>query len=412
MTMPSEHPTLIVIDDDADVASLIGDIAERAGFEVNIINDSTRVLQELKALEPAAIVLDLQMPALDGVEVLRVLADKRTPAGILLVSGMDERTRSAAETFGNEKGLRMLGTVQKPFSPEDMLQTLRSARAATASLTPDDLQRAITNDHLLVLYQPTVRQLGGSDWRINSMEALIRWNHAERGLLNPAEFVAMGESSGLIRPMTDFVIQKGLEQVKAWQSNRIGLGLRVNISASLLTDVEFPDRFEALINELEIDPALVTLEITETAMLDQHPNTFDILTRFRLKNVNLAIDDFGIGYSSLTQLFRMPFNEMKIDKSLLFRVPQSSEAKIMVEALVDLAHNLQLGVCAEGVESREVLDFLSDIGCDSAQGFFISRPIPSVGRTKPASEEQLTPSRFRSTARNAGIKARLATLHR
>ena len=207
------------------------------------------------------------------------------------------------------------------------------------------------------------------------MEALLRWNHPERGLLSPAEFLAMGESSGLIRPMTDFVIQKSLTQLKGWQSRQIDLGLRVNLSASLLTDVEFPDRFETLIGELEVDPSTVTLEVIETAMLDQHPNTFDILTRFRLKRVNLAIDDFGIGYSSLTQLFRMPFNEMKIDKSLLQQVPRSSEARIMVEALVELAHNLNLTVCAEGVESQEVLDYLRDIGCDSAQGFFIGRPI-------------------------------------
>jgi len=187
----------------------------------------------------------------------------------------------------------------------------------------------------------------------------------------------MGESSGLIRPMTDFVIQQALMQLKSWQLRQIGLGIRVNISASLLTDVEFPDRFETLTAELAVDPSTVTLEVTETAMLDQHPNTFDILTRFRLKQVNLAIDDFGIGYSSLTQLFRMPFNEMKIDKSLLLQAPESSEARIMVEALVELAHNLNLTVCAEGVESQQVLDYLRDIGCDSAQGFFIGRPIPS-----------------------------------
>jgi EAL domain-containing protein (putative c-di-GMP-specific phosphodiesterase class I) len=110
-------------------------------------------------------------------------------------------------------------------------------------------------------------------------------------------------------------------------------------------------------------------------MLEQHADTFDILTRFRLKRLNLAIDDFGIGYSSLTQLFRMPFNEMKIDKSLMLRAPQSSEAKIMIDALVSLAHNLNLTVCAEGVESRESLEFLDGIGCDSAQGFYISKPI-------------------------------------
>lgn len=367
--------TLFVIDDDIEVATLIGVIAERAGFKVATICDSTKVFDALENCEPDAIVLDLQMPGLDGIQVLRALAEREAQAGILLVSGMDERIRAAAETFGSEKGLRLLGTMHKPFDPEDLLQTLRVAFSATAPLTPEDLQVAINEEHLLLVYQPTVKRTDGGDWKVNSMEALLRWDHPERGLLGPDEFLAMGESSGLIRPMTDFVIEKGLMQLKAWQSHQIGLGLRVNLSASLLTDVEFPDRFEMLIGELEVDPSTVTLEVTETAMLDQHPNTFDILTRFRLKRVNLAIDDFGIGYSSLTQLFRMPFNEMKIDKSLLQQVPQSSEARIMVEALVELAHNLNLTVCAEGVESQDVLDYLREIGCDSAQGFFIGRPI-------------------------------------
>lgn len=373
--MSDRVTTLFVIDDDIEVATLIGTIAERAGFKVATICDSTTVFDALQRDEPDAIVLDLQMPGLDGIQVLRALAERQAQAGILLVSGMDERIRAAAETFGSEKGLRLLGTMQKPFDPEVLLHTLRATFSATAPLTPADLQTAMNEEQLLLVYQPTVKRTRDGGWQVDSMEALLRWNHPERGLLSPAEFLAMGESSGLIRPMTDFVIQKGLMQLKGWQSRQIGLGLRVNLSASLLTDVEFPDRFETLIAELEVDPSTVTLEVIETAMLDQHPNTFDILTRFRLKRVNLAIDDFGIGYSSLTQLFRMPFNEMKIDKSLLQQVPQSSEARIMVEALVELAHNLNLTVCAEGVESQEVLDYLRDIGCDSAQGFFIGRPI-------------------------------------
>lgn len=375
--MSNQITTLFVIDDDIEVAALVGVIAERAGFQVVTICDSTKVFDALQRCEPDAIVLDLQMPGLDGVQVLRALAEREAQAAILLVSGMDERIRAAAETFGSEKGLHLLGAMHKPFDPEELLQTLRAAFSATAPLTPADLQVAMDQEHLVLVYQPTVKRTHDGRWRVNSMEALLRWDHPDRGLLAPSEFLAMGESSGLIRPMTDFVIQKSLTQLKAWQSHQIDLGLRVNISASLITDVEFPDRFEKLISELEVNPSTVTLEVTETVMLDQQPNTFDILTRFRLKQVNLAIDDFGIGYSSLTQLFRMPFNEMKIDKSLLQQVPQSSEAKIMVDALVELAHNLNLTVCAEGVESQQVLDYLRDIGCDSAQGFFISRPIPS-----------------------------------
>jgi EAL domain-containing protein (putative c-di-GMP-specific phosphodiesterase class I) len=185
----------------------------------------------------------------------------------------------------------------------------------------------------------------------------------------------MSEKQGLSRAVTDFVLQAGVEQLKGWHAAKLNVGLRVNVPATLITDIDFPDRLEAILAAQEIDPSALTIEITETAMLDKHPDTFDILTRLRVKNINLAIDDFGIGYSSLTQLFRMPFNEMKIDKSLVLRVPQSKEAKIMVDALVELAHKLNLTVCAEGVETEEVLDFLTGVGCDSAQGFLISRPI-------------------------------------
>jgi EAL domain-containing protein (putative c-di-GMP-specific phosphodiesterase class I) len=128
--------------------------------------------------------------------------------------------------------------------------------------------------------------------------------------------------------------------------------------------------------EQAVDPEALALEITETGMLEQTPDAFDILTRLRIKNIGLAIDDFGIGYSSLTQLFRMPFNEMKIDRSLVGRIIESKEASIMVDALVSLAHKLNLTVCAEGVENQATLDELGRFGADFAQGYFISTPVP------------------------------------
>lgn len=375
--MTENQVNLVVIDDDEEIATLIKSLAEQAGYSVKTIIDSKLIHHDRAVHDAAVIVLDLQMPELDGIQVLRVLADEEVKAGIVLVSGMDDRTRSSAERYGNERGLRVLGTLEKPFSPEDLVETLKSAFALSTPLTRRDLERAINEDQLFVVYQPTVARNGREAWKINSVEALLRWEHPDRGLLGPAEFITMGESSGLIQQMTDFVLQRGIEQLKGWQCSQVNLGLRVNLSAALLTDVEFPDRLEALIAELGVDPSALTLEITETAMLDEHPKTIDILTRFRLKQINLAIDDFGIGYSSLTQLFRMPFNEMKIDKSLLLHIPESKEAIVMVQALVELAHNLGLTVCAEGVESREALEFLETIGCDCAQGYFIGRPVAS-----------------------------------
>jgi len=375
--MPEVREKLLVIDDDVGIAALIHTLGEQAGYDVDVIADSSQVQDPARVVGADVIVLDLQMPGLDGVQVLRVLAERKIRAGIVIVSGTDQRTRSGAELYGRQLGLKMLAAVAKPFEPEELVETLRSARAAVAPLTKQDLEKAIDNDELLLVYQPTVRRREGQTWQPDTVEALVRWDHPERGVLGPEHFLAMGEASGLIRSITDYVIQRGLEQLKAWHSSRPELGLRLNLSATLLTDIGFPDRLARLIEELEIDPRRVTLEIAETAMLDRDPVTFDILTRIRLKNVNLAIDDFGIGYSSLTQLFRMPFSEMKIDRSLLADLPASSEATIMVKALVNLAHDLGLSVCAEGVESEDVLKLLAGFGCDSAQGYFISHPIRS-----------------------------------
>jgi EAL domain-containing protein (putative c-di-GMP-specific phosphodiesterase class I)/CheY-like chemotaxis protein len=373
--MPEAREKLIVIDDDVGIAALIHTLGEQAGYVVDVIAESRQIQDPASVAGADVIVLDLQMPGIDGVQVLRVLAERKIRAGIVIVSGADQRTRSGAELYGRQLGLKILAAVAKPFEPEEFVETLRSARAAVAPLTTQDLERAIDHDELLLVYQPTVRRGEGEKWKPDTVEALVRWNHPDRGVLGPEHFLAMGESSGLIRPITDYVIQRGLEQLKALQSSRSDLGLRLNLSATLLTDIGFPDRLARLIEELELDPRRVTLEIAETAMLDRDPITFDILTRIRLKNVNLAIDDFGIGYSSLTQLFRMPFSEMKIDRSLLADLPASKEATIMVKALVNLAHDLGLSVCAEGVEAENVLNLLAGFGCDSAQGYFISHPI-------------------------------------
>lgn len=376
--MPEVREKLLVIDDDVAIAALIHTLGEQAGYVVDVLPESRQIQDPASVAGADVIVLDLQMPGLDGVQVLRVLAERKTRAGIVIVSGADQRTRAGAELYGRQLGLKILAAVAKPFEPEELVETLRSARAAVAPLTRRDLERAIDHDELFLVYQPTVRRGAGQKWQPDTLEALVRWDHPDRGVLGPEHFLAMGEASGLIRPITDYVIQRGLEQLKAWQSSRAELGMRLNLSATLLTDTGFPDRLASLIEELEIDPRRVTLEISETAMLDRDPITFDILTRIRLKNVNLAIDDFGIGYSSLTQLFRMPFSEMKIDRSLLADLPGSKEATIMVKALVNLARDLGLSVCAEGVESEGVLNLLAEFGCDSAQGYFISHPIRSM----------------------------------
>jgi EAL domain-containing protein (putative c-di-GMP-specific phosphodiesterase class I) len=374
----NKGPLLIALDDEEEIASLIAAIGTRAGFTALPLTSQTAFRQQLEARHPDVIVLDLQMPGGDGVRMLRLLADANVRAGIFLVTGMDERTIGSAEQYGLSKGLRMLGTLQKPFDPDELLKYFERAQATLRPLTAHDLEQAIERSELLVYYQPTIRRFADNTWDIAAVEALLRWDHPIRGLLTPDAFLSMGEQHGLSRAMTDFVIQRGVQQLRSWQAMRLNIGLRINIAATLISDIDFPDRLEATLAEQSVEPDALTLEVTETAMLEQRPDTFDILTRLRIKNINLAIDDFGIGYSSLTQLFRMPFNEMKIDKSLVLRVTESKEASIMVDALVALAHKLNLSVCAEGVEDEATLAFLGTVGCDSAQGYYVSPPVSAA----------------------------------
>jgi EAL domain-containing protein (putative c-di-GMP-specific phosphodiesterase class I)/CheY-like chemotaxis protein len=374
--MPQKDPVLLALDDEEEIAETVCAIGARAGFRTVSSTTPTRLRELVEQNRPDVIVLDLQMPGLDGVSALRHLADARSTAKIFLVTGMDERTISAAEQYGLQRGLTIFGTLQKPFDPDELLARLERAHAAMRPLTAADLEQAIANGELAVHYQPIIRRFADNTWDVSAVEALLRWNHPIRGHLTPDSFLSMGEAGGLSRAMTDFVLQRGIEQLKGWEALRLRIGLKINVAATLISDIEFPDRLEAMLVEHSLDAEMLALEITETAMLEQTPDAFDILTRLRIKNIGLAIDDFGIGYSSLTQLFRMPFNEMKIDRSLVGRIIESKEASIMVDALVALAHKLHLTVCAEGVENQATLDALSRFGCDFAQGYHISPPVP------------------------------------
>jgi len=378
VTPPQRDPMLLVVDDDQDIVETICAIGERAGFRTVSSTSSGRLRELVDSAQPDAIVLDLQMPGDDGVSALRYLADARCAAKILLVTGMDERTIASAEQYGLRRGLAVVGAVQKPFDPDELRERLERTHAAIRPLTGADLVQAIDNGELAVHYQPIIRRFADNTWDVAAVEALLRWNHPIRGLLTPDAFVSMGEEHGLSVAMTDFVLQRGIEQLKGWEAQRLRLGLRVNISATLIADVGFPDRLERLLVAQSVDPESLALEITETAMLEQTPEAFDILTRLRIKQIGLSIDDFGTGYSSLTQLFRMPFNEMKIDRSLVSRISESKEASIMVDALIALAHKLNLTACAEGVEDRATLEALGKFGVDFAQGYFVSTPVPAA----------------------------------
>jgi EAL domain-containing protein (putative c-di-GMP-specific phosphodiesterase class I) len=177
--------------------------------------------------------------------------------------------------------------------------------------------------------------------------------------------------------VTETVIEQSVNQLRIWLGQNVDLGLSVNMSPLLVNDLNLPTIIGNLMHKHHVDRSRLTLEITESAALAESQIAVDILARLRILGIGLAIDDFGTGNSSLLQLFRMPFNELKIDRSFIAEILESEEARRIVQATVDLAHSLGLKVCAEGVESVPELEFLQTIGCDMVQGYLISRPLPA-----------------------------------
>jgi EAL domain-containing protein (putative c-di-GMP-specific phosphodiesterase class I) len=205
----------------------------------------------------------------------------------------------------------------------------------------------------------------------------VRWRHPRLGLLYPGEFLPLAEQSGLIVDVTDFVLTDAIRQIGHWRQRGLDLAASVNLSPRLVQDLEFPDRLTRVFREFEVAPEQLTLEVTEAASLDDPELVMDIFTRLRVKGVGLSLDDFGTGTSSLTQLYKMPFSEVKIDGTVISEIATAKPAATIVRAIIDLAHNLSLTVCAEGIETPAVFEFLDQSACDAMQGDFIASAMPA-----------------------------------
>jgi diguanylate cyclase (GGDEF)-like protein/PAS domain S-box-containing protein len=246
--------------------------------------------------------------------------------------------------------------------------------------TPDrlslmnDLGRAIRAGELDIHFQPKINLAEGS---LAGFEALVRWNHPERGLLMPAEFIPFAEIGELIVPLTYQVIEKAIRQLKRWNDEGIRTTIACNLSTRLLMDEDLSYHIEAFLAGYGVEPSSLELEITETALISEPERAKEILNRISSMGVRLSIDDFGTGYSSLALLKSLPLNALKIDLLFVSQMLKSEQDAIIVSSTINLAHNLGLKVVAEGVECCETLEKLREIGCDQAQGFFIGRPMSS-----------------------------------
>ncbi|MDO9372408.1 MAG: bifunctional diguanylate cyclase/phosphodiesterase [Gammaproteobacteria bacterium] len=235
-----------------------------------------------------------------------------------------------------------------------------------------ELRHAISNNELVLHYQP---KIDTQNARITEVEALVRWQHPSHGLMKPDDFIPLAERTGLIKPLTLWVLNEGLRQCALWERNGIKLGICVNLAAPALLDPELCDTVAGMLAAHEVAPERLILEITESTIMSDPARALQMLTRLAGIGVRLSIDDFGTGYSSLSYLSKLPVSEIKIDKSFVMDMITNDKDAMIVRTTIDLGHNLGLKVVAEGVESEEILARLKTLGCDAAQGYYIGYPL-------------------------------------
>jgi diguanylate cyclase (GGDEF)-like protein len=237
-----------------------------------------------------------------------------------------------------------------------------------------ELLVALDQDQMEIYYQP---KLDLRTRHVRQAEALVRWKHPERGMVAPDEFISLAEQSGLIGQLTHLVLSKVIRQVRSWSSLGIDVAISVNVSALDLAEDGFAERVMEVLRINNVHPSQLTLEVTESTVIRDMHHTREVMKRLRDAGLHFSIDDFGTGYSSLSQLRSLPLHELKIDKSFVLHLTESQEDLLIVRSTIDLAHNMGLVVCAEGVESAAAIDLLVDMNCDIGQGFCISRPMPA-----------------------------------
>jgi EAL domain-containing protein (putative c-di-GMP-specific phosphodiesterase class I)/ActR/RegA family two-component response regulator len=383
---------LLILEDDLHVGKIMKMIAETSGLDVRLHSATSHFLSAVREWNPTHIALDLVMPDVDGVQVLKELADRHCTARIIITSGMGVRALDDAGRAGNENGLNIAGMLAKPFSAAEMRALLFDAHADTHTDAPPhhpamdtmpppedaasrsapaeaELRRALEDNEFTLEYEPRI------DCRsrvLNGVEALVRWVHPTHGAVPPERFVQAIARHGLTEALNDSVLQQAL----SWFSGQgAGSVLVINLPARSLQDPLFLERETARCRELGVDPHQVMFELTDTNSLADASDTRDLLLRVREEGFLLSVDDFGTGYSSLLQLVQLPFSEIKIDKSFVVAVKQSNRSRLVVQSIVELGRSLGLKSSAEGVDDAETLAYLEQIGCDIAQGRAIASPM-------------------------------------
>jgi len=378
--------SVLLVDDSAAQRAYANALCRELGIaEVREASNGQEALALLGALvpQPDLLIIDLEMPTMDGPELLTRLRERGVESPIIVASSRERSLLHSVQDMGGGMGLCILGVLQKPLRLETLSAILRNwdsvadkrKQAARAlPVDPDALRTGIDRGEIVLHYQPQVAVLTGD---VHGVEALARWNHPTLGLIPPDQFIPMAEQHGLIHKLTLQVMNQAMLQTALWNGQGMDLSVAINLSPVLLESPNLLQEISGLQQCYGLKAEKVVLEITETSLLRELSVALSVLTRLRLRGFGLSLDDYGTGFSSMQQLARIPFTELKIDRSFVHGVHERESVQVMLRSALEMAMRLGLNTVAEGVESMQDWWLLQEYGCKFVQGWLMAKAMPA-----------------------------------
>jgi EAL domain-containing protein (putative c-di-GMP-specific phosphodiesterase class I)/CheY-like chemotaxis protein len=327
------------------------------------------------------VISDLDMPGMDGMEFIRRLGDAGRRVSLIVVSGLERQLIASVATMAEAYGVALLGVVEKPMTPEKLqtliqrhasAQPVQAAQPAEPRFTLSEIAAGLKREEFEPFFQPKLELATG---KVKGAEALARWRHPQRGLVGPYAFIQTLEDSALIDVLTWIMLKKAAACCKAWRGAGVDATVSVNLSLKSLGDTQLAERVTDLVRGQDLEPRHMILELTESAATTDLGAALENLARLRMKGFGLSIDDYGTGYSSMQQLTRVAFTELKIDRSFVAHAARHESARVILQSSLDMARKLGIDAVAEGVETQADYTLLCQLGCALAQGYFIARPM-------------------------------------
>ena len=375
---------LVAEDHEFQRSALVRVLTSLGAKDILAAADGRSALALLKASKrPIDIIIsDLDMPGMDGMEFVRHLRDIGARASIILASSLERPLLASVETMAAAYGIKLLGTIPKPITPRKLEELINGHAAARVGADPpkggaptftlEEIAHGLNSNEFEPFFQPKIALASGE---VKGAEALARWRHPQRGIVAPSAFIELLEEGGLIDTLMWTMLEKAAAFCSSWRATGLDTTVSVNLSLTSLTDLELADKVTRLVRGQNLEPRHMVLEITESAATTDVGKALENLARLRMKGFGLSIDDYGTGYSSMQQLTRIPFTELKIDQSFVMNAAKQDTARVILGASLEMARKLNIAAVAEGVESRADWDLLRDLKCDFAQGYLFAKPM-------------------------------------